>query len=132
MGYDVSQCQNPEQLFEVRDDGKRYLNAITHVIMVAMMVMGETQITEKNWIRIAANIAIINRVYTPRNSVSVVRQIGEKQYEDIVVDWTHIKRHIGLRVATPKSDRSFLTRMRDEVEHEIATAARLAEQTKNE
>ena len=96
------------------------------------MIMGEYQINEKNWIRIAANIAIINRVYTPRNSVSVVRMIGEKQYEDIIIDWTHIKRHIGMRVDVPKSGRSFLLRMRDEVEREIATAARLAEQTKNE
>jgi hypothetical protein len=132
MGYDVSQCQDPEQLFVTGEDGRRYFSATTHAIGIAMMIMGECQITEKNWIRIAANIAIINRVYTPRNSVSVVRMISEKVYEDIVIDWTHVKRHIGMRVASPKSDRSFLTRMRDEVEHEIAAAARLAEQTKNE
>ncbi len=122
MGYDVSQCSDPEQLFVIGEDGRRYHSPITEVLGVAMMIMGEYAITEKNWRKIAANLLIINRVYPPFNTVSIVRKVGEDKYEDIVLDWTHVKRYIGFRVAVPKADRTFLHRMQDAMLAEVVGA----------
>lgn len=123
---DLSRCQDSEQLFRVDEHGIRFHTAITEALMVAMAVMSEYEITEENWIDIAAKLTVINRLLTPQNAVAVVYSIGTEEspeYRTEALDWKTVKRYIGMRTNIDhRSSRGFMSRMLDAVKNEIQAA----------
>ena len=113
MGYDVRKCVDYEQLF----------SAVSYSLAVGMLITGDTEITEENWLDVAARITIINRLLEPQNSICVSRHTkdvnGKDTYESIVLDWRTVKRYIGMTVDPVPVATGFMTRMHKAVRLEI-------------